>query len=115
MFVERLISGIILVALAIAAIWVGHPVLLFAMGLLSLIGQFELYRVLKLEKTPLGFVGYFATIGYEVILFFGREDLIQVFILGTMLVFMAVYVIAYPKFVFKDVAMTFALANIKSI
>ena len=69
MFVERLISGIILVALAIAAIWVGHPVLLFAMGLLSLIGQFELYRVLKLEKTPLGFVGYFATIGYEVILF----------------------------------------------
>lgn len=108
MFVERLISGIILVALAIAAIWVGHPVLLFAMGLLSLIGQFELYRVLKLEKTPLGFVGYFATIGYEVILFFGREDLIQVFILGTMLVFMAVYVIAYPKFVFKDVAMTFA-------
>lgn len=108
MFVERLISGIILVVLAIAAIWVGHPVLLFAMGLLSLIGQFELYRVLKLEKTPLGWLGYIATIGYEALLYFSREDLIQVFILGAMLLFMAVYVIMYPKFVFKDVAMAFA-------
>lgn len=108
MFVERLISGIIMVALAIAAIWVGHPILLLVMGVLSLIGQFELYRVIKVEKTPLGVVGYLATIGYETILFFGKEELIQVFILGTMLVFMAVYVIMYPQFVFKDVAMTFA-------
>ena len=50
MFIERLISGIILVILTIAAIWAGHPILLGVVCILSLIGQFELYRVLKLEK-----------------------------------------------------------------
>lgn len=106
MFIERLISGIVLIALAITAIWAGHPVLLFVMALLSLIGLFELYRAIKLEKSLLAVVGYIATIVYESMLFFEKESYLQVFLLAVMLVFMAVYVIAYPKYVFKDVAMS---------
>lgn len=107
MFIERLISGIILVILTIAAIWAGHPILLGVVCILSLIGQFELYRVLKLEKSVLGIAGYVATIGYELLLLFDKENYIQVFLLAMLLVFMAIYVILYPKYTFKEIAMTF--------
>lgn len=106
MFGERLISGIFLVAFAIAAIWAGGNVLLGVVAVLSLIGQFELYRVIKVEKSALGFLGYGATIAYECLLFFEKTQYVQVFIFAVMLLFMATYVIAYPKFVFKDIAMS---------
>ena len=107
MFIERLISGIILVILTIAAIWVGHPILLGVVCIVSLIGQFELYRVLKLEKSVLGIAGYIATIGYELLLLYNKENYMQVFVFSVMLVFMAIYVILYPKYTFKDIAMAF--------
>ena len=71
MFIQRLLSGIVLVLLAIAAICAGGNVLLGFITLLSLIGQFELYRVLKLEKSVLGLVGYLATIAYLIVGFKG--------------------------------------------
>lgn len=107
MFVERLISGIVLVALAIGAIWAGGNVLFAAIMLLSLIGQFELYRVIKMEKTVLGLLGYLATVGYGALLFFEQEQKFEVFVLGFLLLAMATYVITYPKFVFKEIAMVF--------
>lgn len=107
MFIERLISGIILVILTIAAIWVGHPILLGVVCIVSLIGQFELYRVLKLEKSVLGIAGYIATIGYELLLLYNKENYMQVFVFSVMLVFMAIYVILYPKYTFKEIAMVF--------
>ena len=107
MFIERLISGIILVILTIAAIWVGHPILLGVVCIVSLIGQFELYRVLKLEKNVLGIAGYIATIGYELLLLYNKENYMQVFVFSVMLVFMAIYVILYPKYTFKEIAMVF--------
>ena len=97
MFIERLISGIILVILTIAAIWVGHPILLGVVCIVSLIGQFELYRVLKLEKNVLGIAGYIATIGYELLLLYNKENYMQVYEFSVMLVFMAIYVILVSK------------------
>ena len=52
MFGERLISGIVLVILAIASIVIGGNVLLAVVTILALIGQYELYRVIKTEKNP---------------------------------------------------------------
>ena len=53
MFVPRLLSGIVMVILAIVLIICGGNVLLFSTLFISLIGMFELYRVLQIEKTPL--------------------------------------------------------------
>ena len=44
MFKTRLISGIVLVAVAIVLMVLGNEVLLTAMLAISLIGMFELYR-----------------------------------------------------------------------
>lgn len=107
MFKERLISGILLVVLAIFAIVTGDIVLLLTVSALSLIGQFELYRVLGLEKSILGIGGYLATIVYEVLVFGAMQSYFEVYLLAVLLVFMAIYVIAYPRYTFKDVAMTF--------
>ena len=107
MFVERLISGIVLVVLAIASIYCGGTVLLGVVMALSLIGQFELYRVIGMEKKVLGYIGYFATLCYGAVLFFEKQSYIQLYLLGALLIFMVCYVLCYPQYTFKDVAMTF--------
>ena len=64
MFKTRLISGIVLVAVAIVLMVLGNEVLLTAMLAISLIGMFELYRVLKIEKSLMAVVSYLAAIIY---------------------------------------------------
>lgn len=49
-FVTRLISGIVLVVLMLATIIPGGTVLFVANMLISLVGVYELYKVMGLEK-----------------------------------------------------------------
>ena len=62
MFKTRLLSGIVLVILVIGVLYLGGYVTAGAMLLLSLGGVFELLRIYKLHKTPIGIVTYIATI-----------------------------------------------------
>ena len=64
MFVTRLISGIVLVALALLFIITGGDLLLGVMLVLSLIGMFELYRIFDVEKKLPGILGYLAAVAY---------------------------------------------------
>ena len=52
MFKERLLSGIVLVILLLIFLITGGEILLAALGLVSLIGLFELFRALKIQKSP---------------------------------------------------------------
>ena len=54
MFTTRLISGIILVLIALFVVISGGSILFLTTGMISLIALFELYRVMKIEKKPLG-------------------------------------------------------------
>lgn len=56
MFKQRLISGVILVILALIFIIQGGYLLLAVLGIISLIGLYELYRVFKIEKIVTGVV-----------------------------------------------------------
>lgn len=99
MFVIRLLSGVILVAAAILLFFFGDIWLLLATGLLSLIGNYELLRVFRLEKHPLGIVGYLTTIGYYALLYFGWQDWSIALVLPPMLLaLLMIYVILYPKY-----------------
>ena len=62
MFKERLLSGIVLVILLLIFLITGGEILLAALGLVSLIGLFELFRALKIQKSPVAITGYLATI-----------------------------------------------------
>ena len=53
----RLLSGLVLVLLAFLILRQGGKLLFCSMMAISLVGQYELYRVLKMEREPLGAVG----------------------------------------------------------
>ena len=98
MFLTRLLSGAVLVAAAILLFVVGDVWLLVAMGLLSLVGCYELLKVFSLHKHPLGIVCYLATVVYYYILFYVEYGfwLIGVVILPVLLLLLSIYVIRYP-------------------
>ncbi len=103
MFLPRLISGIVMVILLIILIGFGGDVLLYATMAISLIGMFELYRVLKLEKTPLAFVGYLVNILYFINLRYGFITDPFVLVMGLLVILMFVYVFSYPKYEAKEI------------
>lgn len=107
MFTTRLVSGIILVILALVLVTTGGGVLFAAVAAISLIGMFELYRVMKLEKTPLAAVGYLAAALYYGFVWFEKEDLMMLMAAVFVMVLMAVYVFTFPKYKTEEITITF--------
>lgn len=98
MFITRLLSGIVLVILALALIITGGDILLVGIGAVSLIGLFELYRVFRIEKSIAGYMGYALTVLYYCNLKWNFIPDMMMFVIGTLVVFMFVYVFTYPKY-----------------
>ena len=98
MFKTRLISGIVLVAIALVVIITGGNVLLSVMGIISLIGMFELYRVFQMEKSLAAVVGYLAAIAFYLNLYFGFFTDSMILPMLFLILLLAVYVFSYPKY-----------------
>ena len=105
MFFTRLISGIVLVLAAIFFFVQGGCFLLFALGVLSLLGVYELLRVLRMEKTSLAVVTYVATaVYYGMLCIYGGIDwLLFGLLILMMLVLLVIYVFSYPKLRIEDI------------
>ena len=58
MFLTRLISGILLLAFTFVTMFFGGQLLLVTLFMISLLGLYELYKVMKFEDPPLACVGY---------------------------------------------------------
>lgn len=105
MFLTRLISGILLLIFTFFTIFLGGDVLLLTLFLISLIGLYELYKVMEFEKKPLAFVGYLATLFWYLTI---KAELIyptiltlitsRAFILGAVVLMLGVFVLSYPKY-----------------
>ena len=67
-FLERTVSGIILVAIALVTIILGEDILLVTTGAVSLIGFYELAKVFGMERKLPGMLGYLATTVYYALL-----------------------------------------------
>ena len=79
MFKTRLLSGIVLVIIALITVITGQDLLFGVLLVISLIGMSELYKVVDVHKKLLGFTGYLAGIAYYVCLRFGSKEQIAVF------------------------------------
>ena len=90
MFKTRLLSGILLVIIALITIITGGDVLFATILLISLIGMTEIYKVLEIEKKELGFVGYAAAIGYFVLVRLGMTQWVTALAIGFLILIMAV-------------------------
>ena len=107
MFATRLISGIILVVLALFLVGQGGVVLFLASLGISVIGQYELYRVTKMEDKLLGAVGYAAGAAYYVLLWYGQGHYITLVAIGALMLFMTIYAITFPKYGTEQVTVAF--------
>lgn len=107
MFKTRLLSGILLVIIALATIISGGDVLFATLLLISFIGMTEIYRVLEISGMLLGGVGYLAAVGYYLIIRMGRMDLIAFFVVAFLIWLMVIYVFSYPKYRAEQVMLAF--------
>lgn len=101
MFITRLMSGVVLVLAAIALFFFGGIGLAVALGVLALVGAFELFRVFGMEKHPLGIVTYVGIAGYYILmpcLEYEFETWSMGIIILLFIALLFVYVIKYPKY-----------------
>ena len=107
MFKTRLLSGIVLVILALLLITTGGNVLLISTAIISLIGLFELYRVFKIERSIAGIAGYLAALLFYCNLKFDFLPDMMMFVIGFLVVLMFIYVLSYPKYKTEQILAAF--------
>lgn len=110
MFKTRLISGIVLVIIALATIFSGSWILFFTLLAVSLIGMRELYKVMKVSDehvTVLELVGYLGAVLYYIAMKadFGNYGTMAIII--SMILILFVYVFGYPKYHAEQVMAAF--------
>ena len=102
MFKTRLLSGIVLVIIAVASIAAGGPVLFGVLLAISLIGVYELYKAMGVHQkgfTPLEMVGYIGTVLYYLtLLWTPLHSYFMMAVLFALVLIMSVYVFSYPKY-----------------
>ena len=104
MFKTRLLSGILLVIIALVTVITGGPLLFGVLLLISLIGMTELYKVFGIEKKPPGIAGYlFAALYYGLLYFQSqlpgeRMTWFMLLFMACLICQMGVLVFAYPKY-----------------
>ena len=106
MFKTRLISGIVLVIIALATIISGSWILFFTLLAVSLIGMRELYKVMKVSDEhvtvlDLGAVLYYIAMKAD----FGNYGTMAIII--SMILILFVYVFGYPKYHAEQVMAAF--------
>ncbi len=106
-FLERLISGIVLVAIILVAALMGG-VVMFSLSLtLSIIGVYEIYKTVDIQNKSIGVVGYIATVCYYLSIYFWNEKYLLLIIIAYLLVLMSMYVFTFPKYKTEQVLMAF--------
>ena len=106
MFTTRLISGIVLVIIAAFLLVEGSTVLYFGSMAISLIGLYELYRVMKIERSAPGFVGYAAVVAYYWIMG-NREQYVTFLAIVSLMILMTIYVVTFPKYGTEQITVAF--------
>lgn len=110
MFKTRLLSGIVLVIIALATIICGGPVLFITLLCVSLIGMHELYKAVGVSKDGfnlLEIISYISVILYYLsVWLLPTQYHLPSVILGILLV-MSVYVFTYPKYQTGQIVSTF--------
>lgn len=104
MFRTRLLSGILLMVIALVTLITGGELLFAVLLLISLIGMSELYKVFSIERKAPGIVGYFFTVLYYALVYFEPQlpgeklTWFMMLFMAYLICLMAVLVFAYPRY-----------------
>ncbi|MBS6194349.1 MAG: phosphatidate cytidylyltransferase [Clostridiales bacterium] len=101
MFKTRLLSGIVLVIIALATIICGGPVLFVTLLCVSLIGMQELYKAAGVREGKINLleiISYGGILAYYLSVWFLPEKYHLLAVIFGLLLIMFVYVFTYPKY-----------------
>lgn len=98
MFKKRLLSGIMVLASTIILVVLGGNILFAAVGIISLIGMMELYRIVGIHKAMPGILGYLAGIVYYFLIYFQQQEYLLMFFILFLLLLMVLYVVKFPDY-----------------
>ena len=98
MFNTRLISGILLVAVALITIISGGDVLAVTLLGVSIIGLGELFQIRSMQFQAPALIIYAATLIYYLLLRFALTEYLWMMAVALLLLLMAVYVFTFPKY-----------------
>ncbi len=107
MFKTRLLSGILLIIVALVTIISGGPILFITLLIVSLIGMSELYKILGIQNKLLGAIGYCTAIVYYGMIYMGKGDFFTLLSICFLILVMMVYVFAFPTYQSNQVMMTY--------
>lgn len=107
MFWVRLRSSIMIVIAAVLVLWPGGIVTAAGIGLISLIGMYELNRIMSVEKELPGILAYGCAVIFYVLLYCRPEAESMLFVTGSLTVLLIVYVVTFPRYRFEQVATPF--------
>ena len=107
MFKTRLLSGIVLVIVLIVTVGYGGNLLFAFLGIISLIGLTELYKVVEVQKKALGTAGYLAAIVYYGLLLTVHMEYMTMLSILFLILVMAVYVFTFPAYRAEQVMTVF--------
>lgn len=108
MFIRRLVSGIILLIGAVALFISGGVPLWIAVLIISLIGQSEFYNAMGIkDKIHLTYIGYALALIYYLLVFFDVREYLSGMIVASLMLFMALYVITFPKYKTEEISTAF--------
>ena len=104
MFWKRLASGIVLVIVAVLTIMAGGDVWFLLVSLLSMIGLYELYKTMNIEKTWIGYAGFLAAAFYAILLRWNIQSSSIVALIAGFFLISGIYVFTFPKYKATQVA-----------
>lgn len=107
MFKTRLLSGIVLVIVLIVTVGYGGNLLFAFLGIISLIGLTELYKVVEVQTKALGAAGYLAAVVYYGMLLTGNMEYVMMLSILFLILVMAVYVFTFPAYRAEQVMTVF--------
>ena len=100
---NRLIGGVIVGIITLAALFAGGAVTAIILLLCSLVGVHEILKVYDLHKSPFAILDYVVTIALYVLLYFEKAQFVMPMLVLFVLLTLAIYVIQFPKY--KDADM----------
>ena len=107
MFFTRLISGIGLLIVAILAFYIGNLPLIILSALISVIGLFEFYRALDLDKKNIAYLGYVYSLIYYCLIYFKLNQYIFFSVIAFLMLIFAIYVFTFPKYKTEEISLIF--------
>ncbi len=106
-FLIRISSGTILIALTILLNLPGGDITLIATAAISMLGLYELYKVIGTHRSPIMYAGLAAVICYFGNLRFEFVDSPMIIFVAFLIVLLFVLVLSYPKYTAAQVGISY--------